>query len=112
MKVFLTIILILQGYIRRYQSYMKVDKLDDALADLDKVLELSPDAYSYIQKRKELAKKIDERNEKLKEEMIGKLKDVGNKILGKFGMSLDNFKMVPDPNTGGYNIKFEKLCVC
>ena len=44
--------------------------------------------------------------------MIGKLKEVGNKVLGKFGMSLDNFKMVQDPATGGYSIKYEKWAVC
>lgn len=87
---------------------MKTEKLDEALADLDKIIELDPSAAMYQRKRTELAKQIDERNEKLKQEMLGKLKDVGNKILGKFGMSLDNFKMVPDPATGGYSIKFEK----
>lgn len=96
-----------QAYFRRYQAYMKMEKLDEALADIEKLIELSPES-SYQSKRRELQKKIDERNEKLKEEMLGKLKDVGNKILGKFGMSLDNFKMVQDPATGGYNIKFEK----
>ena len=75
---------------------------------LDKIIELDPSAAMYQRKRTELAKQIDERKEKLKQEMLGKLKDVGNKILGKFGMSLDNFKMVPDPATGGYSIKFEK----
>ena len=63
---------------------------------------------SYRSKRQDLAKRIDERNEKLKQEMLGKLKEVGNKILGKFGMSVDNFKMVQDPATGGYSIKYEK----
>lgn len=86
--------------------------MDEALADLGKVLELDPSSRVYQNKRNELSKMIDERNEKLKAEMLGKLKDVGNKILGKFGMSLDNFKMVPDPATGGYNIKFEKCVVC
>lgn len=70
------------------------------------------DNTQYKQKRKQLAKQIDERNEKLKAEMIGKLKEVGNKVLGKFGMSLDNFKMVQDPATGGYSIKYEKWTVC
>lgn len=37
---------------------------------------------------------------------VGKLKDLGNNILGKFGMSLDNFKAEQDPTTGGYSIKF------
>lgn len=38
----------------------------------------------------------------------GKLKDMGNSILGKFGMSLDNFKAEKDPNTGAYSIKFQQ----
>lgn len=73
---------------------------------------MEPSLTQYAEKRRQLAKRIDERNEKLKEEMLGKLKDVGNKILGKFGMSLDNFKMEQDPATGGYSIKFEKSAVC
>lgn len=38
----------------------------------------------------------------------GKLKEVGNNILGRFGMSVDNFKAVKDPNTGSYSISFQK----
>lgn len=41
---------------------------------------------------------------KLKDEAMGKLKELGNTILGNFGMSLDNFKMVQDPNTGSWSI--------
>lgn len=37
----------------------------------------------------------------------GKLKDLGNTILGKFGMSLDNFKAEKDPETGSYSIRFQ-----
>ena len=80
--------------------------------DYDTILELDPSLTSYRVKRADLTKRIDERNEKLKQEMLGKLKDVGNKILGKFGMSVDNFKMVKDPATGGYSIRFEKWTVC
>ena len=81
---------------------------DDWQVDYDKILELDSSLSVYRRRRAELAKKIEERNEKLKQEMLGKLKEVGNKILGKFGMSVDNFKMVQDPETGGYSIKFEK----
>ena len=38
------------------------------------------------------------------DEMMGKLKEMGNSILGKFGMSLDNFNAVKDPETGSYSI--------
>ena len=40
--------------------------------------------------------------------LAGKLKDLGNTVLGKFGMSLDNFKMEKDPKTGSYSINFRQ----
>jgi hypothetical protein len=39
---------------------------------------------------------------------MGKLKDLGNTLLGKFGMSLDDFKAVQDPNTGSYSIQMNR----
>jgi hypothetical protein len=45
---------------------------------------------------------------KMKDEALGKLKDLGNTILGNFGLSLDNFKMVQDPQTGGWSINMNK----
>ena len=40
--------------------------------------------------------------------LAGKLKDLGNSVLGHFGMSVDNFKAVKDPATGSYSINFQK----
>lgn len=40
--------------------------------------------------------------------VTGKLKEMGNSILGRFGMSVDNFKTVKDPNTGSYSVQFQK----
>ena len=52
-----------------------------------------------------LDKEHKESTEKKKDEVLGNLKDLGNKILGNFGMSLDNFKMQQNDN-GSYNIQF------
>lgn len=47
-----------------------------------------------------------ERQERMKAEVLGKLKDLGNSILGRFGMSVDDFCAEKDPTTGSYSIKF------
>jgi hypothetical protein len=39
---------------------------------------------------------------------VGKLKDLGNTVLGKFGLSFDSFKAEKDPNTGSYSISFKQ----
>ena len=84
------------------------DHLQRALEDCDKWLALEPGAADAVRKRAELETRIKERQEKLKEEVVGKLKDLGNNILGRFGLSLDNFKAEKDPNTGSYSINFKK----
>ena len=40
-------------------------------------------------------------------QMLGKLKGVGNFLLGKIGLSLDNFETTQDPATGSYSINFK-----
>ena len=46
------------------------------------------------------------RREETKEEMLAKLKDLGNAVLGNFGLSVNNFKAEKDERTGSYNIQF------
>ena len=40
----------------------------------------------------------------MKDEAMGKLKELGNTILGNFGMSLNDFKMSQNPETGSWSI--------
>lgn len=74
--------------------------------DYQSVLEMDNTVQSAKVSEKRLKKLMEERNEKLKEETLDKLKGLGNMVLGKFGMSTDDFKMVKDENTGGYSVNY------
>nr|CAD7568531.1 unnamed protein product [Timema californicum] len=98
----------LKAYHRRAQMYEQLQKLDEALADFQKILELDPSHKEAMIATKRLPPMIEERNEKLKTEMLDKLKDLGNLILRPFGLSTENFKLNQDPNTGGYSVNFQQ----
>lgn len=113
--------------------YFNLDEFEPALEYCDKALGLKQD-YIKVRERKikilmiqgrvkdakeelekgevapELKKEVEDVSakefEKEKTEMLSKLKDLGNTVLGKFGLSLDNFKMQQNEN-GGYNIGFQ-----
>ena len=92
--------------LRRAHAYEKTEKLDEALADYKRLLELQPGMPEAARAVPRLERAIAARDEQLKEEMMGKLKDLGNSILGNFGLSTDNFQFKQDPSTGGYNINY------
>ncbi|XP_071737143.1 uncharacterized protein [Rutidosis leptorrhynchoides] len=98
----------IKALIRRGEAHEKLDNYDEAIADMKKILELDPSNYQSKRTIVRLEPLAVEKREKMKEEMLGKLKDMGNTILGKFGMSVDNFKAVKDPNTGSYSISFQR----
>lgn len=98
----------LKALLRRASLYEECEKLDEAFEDYKKVLELDPSNQRARASVAKLPAQIEARNEKMKEEMIGTLKDLGNKVLGKFGLSTDNFQLQQNPETGSYNIQFNQ----
>ncbi|KAJ9562024.1 hypothetical protein OSB04_007184 [Centaurea solstitialis] len=98
----------MKALIRRGEANEKLTNYDEAITDMKKILELDPSNHQAKRTIIRVEPLAIEKREKLKEEMIGKLKDMGNTILGKFGMSVDNFKAVQDPNTGSYSISFQR----
>ncbi|CAJ0968358.1 unnamed protein product [Ranitomeya imitator] len=96
----------IRALLRRAELYEKTDKLDEALADYKSVLEKDLSCRQAKDACMRLPRQIDERNERLKEEMISKLKDLGNLVLKPFGLSTQNFQVNQDANTGSYSINF------
>jgi tetratricopeptide (TPR) repeat protein len=96
----------MKALVRRAKLYEDTDKLDESLADYNRILELDADNAEARAVIPRLNQKIEERNEKLKTEMLGKLKDLGNMILRPFGLSTNNFQMQQDPSTGSYSVNF------
>ena len=97
-----------KAYLRRAAAREALDLPTEALDDAKRAAELDPASKDAAAAVARLEKASAARLEQQKEEMMGKLKDLGNSVLGKFGMSLDNFKAEKDPNTGSYNISFQR----
>ncbi|XP_043215013.1 cell surface glycoprotein 1-like isoform X1 [Amphibalanus amphitrite] len=91
---------------RRAEIYERTERLDEALEDWKRLLELRPDCGEARRAVTRLPPLIAERNEKLKSEMLGKLKELGNMFMRPFGLSTDNFQMEQN-EAGGYSVKFK-----
>jgi len=93
--------------LRRARGYEAQEKYEDAIKDLQKVLGLQPD----LKEAKDSLNRLSELRKKQQEQemgkMLGQLKDLGNQFLGSFGISLDNFKMEKNENTGSYNLSYK-----
>ncbi|KAL5773009.1 hypothetical protein ACOSP7_012625 [Xanthoceras sorbifolium] len=98
----------MKALVKRGEACEKCEKFEEAIADMKKILELDPSNDQARRTIIRLEPLAAEKREKMKEEMITKLKDMGNSLLGRFGMSVDNFKAVKDPNTGSYSISFQR----
>ena len=96
-----------EDYIKpRYQRmklYKEEEKYTEAREDAKLVLDKDPHFGTIQYDYAELEKLEKEKLEKMKNEVLGNLKNLGNMVLGKFGMNLDNFKFNQNPD-GTYNI--------
>jgi hypothetical protein len=82
-----------EEYLEAYEDFKRLKSLDYNLWENYRNMENGLAYQAEIQKKK------------MTDEMLGKLKDVGNSILGKFGLSLNNFQMTPN-GQGGYSIQY------
>nr|ABV22158.1 tetratricopeptide repeat protein [Perkinsus chesapeaki] len=101
----------LKVLLRRASAYEELKKYGQCEEDLDEVQKLDPSWIGKPANRArydKIAKAAEEQFEREKAEMMDKLKDLGNTVLGKFGLSTDNFKCVKDPTTGSYSISFQQ----
>ena len=77
-------------------------------ADYRKVLEFAPQEAAAMQAAERLPGEIQAEDERQQAEALGKLKEMGNSVLGMFGLSLDNFHVQKDPNSGSNSMSFGK----
>jgi len=97
-----------KAIMRRSKAKERLDRIEDAMDDMKLAVEVAPTCMKAVKELRRLDAVVKQKHEKMKTEVMGKLKDLGNSILGNFGMSMDNFKAVQDPSTGSYSISYQQ----
>ena len=91
----------------RMLLYHSKEDYIEALDDFNRLKEIDRTLWNnYSHMENELIARAEVKKKQMTDEMLGKLKDLGNSILGNFGISLDNFKMIPN-GQGGYSIQYQ-----
>ncbi|KZV98904.1 hypothetical protein EXIGLDRAFT_763134 [Exidia glandulosa HHB12029] len=67
--------------------------------------ESSREASDIRRAQRQLTPRLEAAKKKEMDEMVSKMKGLGNSILGKFGLSTDNFQFTPN-GQGGYSMNF------
>jgi valyl-tRNA synthetase len=95
-----------KAQVNRAECNYQMQKYEECLNDYEDLLKKNP-KFVNLEKYQEVKRLHQQEFEKKKEEVMGQMKDLGNKFLGMFGMSVDNFKLNQSQN-GGYNISFQQ----
>eukprot|EP01084_Bolivina_argentea_P268245 455553_1 len=98
----------IKAFWRRAKSYEKLNKYFDAKSDYQKILEIDPNHEISKANLDRIEPLVQKQFEEQKAEVIDKLKGGANWLLGKVGLSLDNFEATQNPETGAYNINFNQ----
>ena len=89
-------------------TLLKAEKeYEEALVDAKRIKELDPNFAQINKTIIDLEKLQKEKFEEMKGEVMDGMKNLGNMFLGNFGMSVDNFKTVQNPD-GTYNIQYQQ----
>lgn len=94
-----------KALLRRAECYFHEEKYPSACADYEAYEKSGGVLDAEGRRHREFAKT---RQDEEMKKMLADLKDIGNKCLGWFGLSTDNFKFDKDPNTGSYSMRFER----
>lgn len=97
-----------KAFMRRAAAFEATEKLDLAIADVKAAIAIAPTYMAGIAECARLEKKHAEAQERMKTEVVGKLKELGNMFLSNFGLSVDNFQAKKDPATGSYSVNFTR----
>ena len=85
------------------EIYREEEEYEEALKDAKRIAEIDPTFRDIYKTIAELEKLQKEKFDKMKDGVVGGLKNLGNMFLSNFGMSVDNFQMAQNAD-GTYNI--------
>ena len=85
------------------EIFREEEEYEEAVKDAKRIAEIDPTFRDIYKTIAELEKLQKEKFDKMKDEVVGGLKNLGNMFLGNFGMSVDNFQMAQNSD-GTYNI--------
>ncbi|KAL6076213.1 FK506-binding protein 5 [Balamuthia mandrillaris] len=98
----------MKAFLRRARAKESLDSPSEALEDYKKVLEIQPEEPAAKEALERLPSLIAAKQQREQQEMLNQLKDLGNSLLGKLGLSLDNFQLQQDEKSGTYSINFKQ----